>query len=67
MSTAEKFPRPWRVEAAGAAFLVKDAKGVVVGRAEAGPAMTREEARAIAEGMVASADALASTREIQLR
>ena len=65
MSTAEKFPRPWRVEEVNTTFIVRDATGVVIGRAEAGPNMTREEARAIAHKMVESAEALSSATEVE--
>lgn len=65
MSDVEKFPRPWQVEETDTAFIVRDAEGVVVGRVEAGAAMTRHQARAIAEGMVKSAEVLASASEIQ--
>ena len=65
MPKVEKFPRPWRVEAVGAAFVVTDAVGVVVGRVQAGPQMTSAEAKDIAEKMVESADALATAEQRQ--
>lgn len=64
MPNVEKFPRPWRVEETAAAYVVRDAFGAVVGRVQAGPQMTRAEAKDIAEKMVESVDVLAAADEV---
>lgn len=65
MSTTDRFPRPWRVEESDAAFVVRDARGVIVGRAEARPGVTRDEAREIAQKMVMSAEALSAASKVE--